>query len=127
MGRRSAVRLFIPLLLLVPLAGFAQNPHQQEIQRALIQLDQRTADFARGAAPQPLDPLVGRPLHPDPEIASQLLPYERMKAAEQHELRLPPPVIRTKKSGSDPDFKPLPLPGGPRAGVDPVTLPGLPN
>jgi hypothetical protein len=121
------VKLAVALLLRLPVAGLAQQPHQQEIQRALIQLDQRTADFARGAAPQPLDPLVGRPLHPDPEIARQLLPYERLKNAEQHELRLPPPVIVTKKSGSDPDSKPLPLPGGPRAGVDPVTAPGLPN
>jgi hypothetical protein len=111
------------LLLLFPLAGFAQQPHQQEIQRALIQLDQRSAEFARGTPSAPLDPNVGRALHPDPEIAQQLRPYERMKAAEEGPvtLRLPPPVIREKID------KPLPLPGGPRAGVDPVTLPGLPN
>jgi hypothetical protein len=106
-------------LLLFPLAGLAQQPHEQEIQRALIQLDQRGADFARGSAPQPLDPHAGRPLHPDPEIARQLRPYERMKAAETRApdvLRLPPPVVQK-------DEKPLPLPGGPRAGVDPVTAP----
>jgi hypothetical protein len=110
-------------LLLCPLACFAQQPHEQEIQRAVIQLDQRTAEFARGAAPAPLDPHVGRPLHPDPEIARQLRPYERMKMAEEREytLRLPPPVIQKEIE------KPLPLPGGPRAGVDPVTLPGQPN
>ena len=121
------MKLAAALLLIFPVAGLAQQPHQQEIQRALIQLDQRSADFARGTHSAPLDPTVGRPLHPDPEIARQLVPYERMKNAEQHELLLPPPVIVTKKSGSDPDSKPLPLPGGPRAGVDPVTLPGLPN
>jgi hypothetical protein len=111
-------------LLLCPLACLAQQqPHEQEIQRALIQLDQRGADFARGAASQPLDPHVGRPLDADPEIARQLRPYERMKAAEEREanvLRLPPPVVRKDK-------KPLPLPGGPRPGVDLVTAPRVPD
>jgi hypothetical protein len=107
------------VLLLCPLACLAQQPHEQEIQRALIQLDQRGADFARGTASPPLGPHVGRPLDPDPEIARQLRPYERMKAAEEREtnvLRLPPPVVRK-------DEKPLPLPGGPRPGVDLVTAP----
>jgi hypothetical protein len=110
-------------LLLFPLAAFSQQPHEQEIQRALIQLDQRSAEFARGAPSPALEPQVGRPLHPDPEIARQLRPYERMKAAEAGEfiLQLPPPVVQGRIE------KPLPLPGGPRAGVDPVTLPGLPN
>jgi hypothetical protein len=108
------------LLLVFPLAAPAQQPHEQEIQRALIQLDQRSAEFAAGAPSQPLPADVGRPLHPDPEIARQWRPYERMKLAEQREanvLRLPPPVVRRR------DEKPLPLPGGPRAGVDVVTAP----
>jgi hypothetical protein len=117
------MRLFAAALLLFPFAALAQQPHQQEIQRALIELDQRSADFARGTASAPLDPRVGLPLHPDPEIAKQLQPYERMKAAEGREvtLQLPPPVVRIRNE------KPLPLPGGPRPGVDPVTLPGLPH
>ena len=53
-------------LLAVALPSFAQQPHAQEIQRALIQLDERGAAFARGSPPQPLDPHAGRPLHPDP-------------------------------------------------------------
>src|SRR3954471_23052532 len=77
-------------ILLCPLACAAQQLHQQEIQRALIQLDQRGADFAGGTVSPPLDPHVGRPLHPDPEIAQQLRPYERLKAAEANE----PPVLR---------------------------------
>ena len=93
------------LLLFLPLACLAQQPHEQEIQRALIELDRRTADFSNRTLE---NPHVGRPLHPDPEIARQLRPYERMTTAEQHS-------------------KPLPLPGGPRAGVDSVTLPGLPD
>ena len=38
-----------------------------------------------------------------------------------HVLQLPPPVVRGKAE------KPLPLPGGPRAGVDPVTNPSVSN
>jgi hypothetical protein len=113
-------RLFF--LVLWPFACFAQQPHEQEIQRALIQLDQRNAEFAAGAPSRPLSPHVGRPLHPDPEIARQLRPYERMRLAEEREtnvLRLPPPVVRRKAD------KPLPLPGGPRAGVDLVAAPGV--
>jgi hypothetical protein len=105
------------VLLLSPLACLAQQPHEQEIQRALIELDRRSAEFARGSPSPPLDPHAGRPLHPDPEIARQLRPYERMKLAEEREanvLRLPPPVVQKNE-------KPLPLPGGPRPGVDPVT------
>ena len=110
-------------LLVLPLGCFAQPPHEQEIQRALILQDQRSAEFARGAPPAPLEPRVGMPLHPDPNIARELRPYERMRAArerELHVLQLPPPVVRG-------DAKPLPLPGGPRPGVDPVTAPGVPN
>ena len=101
----------------------AQQPHEQEIQRAIIELDRRSAEFARGAPSEPLPPAVGLPLHPDPEIARQLRPYERIRVAEerQHVLQLPPPVVRGKSP------KPLPLPGGPRAGVDPVTNPSVPN
>ena len=110
-------------VLALPLECLAQQPHEQEIQRALILQDQRSAEFARGAPPAPLDPKAGLPLHPDPHIARELRPYERMRAAREREadvLRLPPPVVRR-------DENPLPLPGGPRPGVDPVTAPRVPN
>jgi hypothetical protein len=112
------MRVFFAFALL-PLVCVAQQPHEQEIQRAIIELDRRSADFS---SHRPLlDPNVGRPLHPDPVIARELRPYERMRMAEQqpHVLQLPPPVIQQKVE------KPLPLPGGPRPGVDPVTPPGL--
>jgi hypothetical protein len=113
---------FFGVLLLMPIACLAQQPHEQEIQRALIQLDQRTAEFARGSPAQALEPHVGRALHPDPEVARQRRPYERMKMAQERDvLRLPPPVVQKKLE------KPLALPGGPRAGVDPVTNPSVPN
>ncbi len=114
---------FAAVLLAFPIAALAQQPHEQEIQRAIIQLDQRSAEFARGVVAAPLDPRVGQPLNPDLEIARQLRPYERMRAADAGEviLRLPPPVVQKKFE------KPLPLPGGPRTGVDPVTNPSVPN
>ena len=106
------------LVLLVPLTCFAQQPHEREVQRALIELDRRSAEFARGQAPSPVPPHVGQPLSADPEIARQLRPYERMRMAEQNEhvLQLPPPVVREFR-------KPLPLPRGPESVVDPVDLP----
>ena len=121
---------FTALVLLVPaFACFAQD---QEIQRALIQRDQQSAEFAAGVRGADVARLqhfhamqlrdAGRPLHPDPQIARQLQPYERQKLADDRELRLPPPVIT--KSGSDPDLRPLPLPGGPRHGVDPIPAQG---
>jgi hypothetical protein len=111
---------FAVLLALFPLNCFAQQPHEQEVQRALIELDRRSADFARGTQSPPLEPYVGQPLNADPEIARQLRPYERMRmAATPYVLRLPPPVVQKK------DDKPLPLPGGRRSAVDPVTLPRI--
>lgn len=111
------MKRFAVLFLLFPLTGFAQHPHEQEVQRALIELDRRGADFARGAVPQPLEPHVGQPLSSDPEIARQLRPYERMRTAEAYVLSLPPPAVRKKEE------KPLALPGGRLSVVDPVTAP----
>jgi len=105
-------------LLLFPLACPAQHPHEREVQRALIELDRRGAQFS-SLGTGPLEPHVGQPLHADPEVARQLRPYERMRMAEQHVLQLPPPVIQEKAE------RPLPLPGRPQRAVDPVTLPGV--
>lgn len=106
------------VLLVLPVACFAQQPHEQEVQRALIELDRRSADFSRGQPFQPLPPHVGQPLSADPQIARELRPYERMRMAErnEHVLQLSPPLVR--ETG-----KPLPLPGGPQPGVDPVEVP----
>ena len=115
------------LALLVPLAA-AANPHEQEIQRALIQRDQQSAEFAAGANRGPLEilhqrQLMERPLHPDPNVARELGPYERQRLAQEREgfvLRLPPPKLNFL-----PASDPLPLPGGPRPGVEPVTADGV--
>jgi len=111
------------LVLLMLGWPFAAIPNEQEIQRALIQRDQQSAEFAAGVNRGSLENLhqrqlleAGRPLHPDPEIARQLGPYERERMAREREgfvLQLPPPKVHQAE-------KPLPLPGGPRHGVDPV-------
>jgi hypothetical protein len=120
------VRFFLALTLLAAaLAAFGQSP---EIQRALIQRDQQSAEFAarlRGpAAAASLEQLHARqlidaaaPLHPDPVIARQLHPYERQKMTDERALALPAPIVRIA-----PLAPPLPLPGGPRHRVDPVPV-----
>ncbi|HYI86343.1 MAG TPA: hypothetical protein VEX61_04540 [Burkholderiales bacterium] len=108
--------------------------NEQEIQRALIQRDQQSAEFAasvRGGDRASLEALHARQrlevtiqtLHPDSAVARQLEPYQRQKMADERALVLPPPVIQKSR---EPE-KPLPLPGGPRHGVDPVTAHGTPN
>ena len=131
------MRFVFFLLFAVSGSAFCQ---QQDIQRALIQRDQQSAEFAaqlRGSQDlqrlQTLDAAQLRdaqvPLSADPGLAAQLLPYQRGQMAQDRELRFAPPVVRSGpsgKSGSEPDLHaPLPLPGGPRPGVDPVTPDGL--
>ena len=113
-------------LLLFPLVCLGQHPHEREVQRALIELDRRSADFSSNRPP--LEAHVGQPLHADPEIARQLRPYERMRMAEEgaHVLQLSPPVDRTEEKASSREkgsSAPLPLPGRPQSVVDPVDLP----
>jgi len=114
---------FLPLLLAA--LPFAIGANEKEIQRALIQRDQQSAEFSNRALER-----VHARQRPDPAIAPELRPYERSSMAREREaelLRLSAPV---RKSGSDPDLRPdflrpLPLPGGPRHGVDPIPAQGL--
>lgn len=119
--------LFAAALSLAAAACFAQ---EQEIQRALIQRDQQSAEFAAGVrASTDLGRLqvlhaqqlreAAMPLDRDPPIARQLHPYQRQKMADERALVLPPPVTMVKLPE-----KPLPLPGGPRHGVDPIPAQG---
>ena len=121
------------MALLAGTLAFNCLANDQEIQRALIQRDQQSAEFAagvRGGDRAALEALHARQrlevttqsLHPDPAVARQLEPYQRQKMADERTLVLPPPVVQVK-----PAEKPLPLPGGPRHGVDPVTAHGTPN
>jgi hypothetical protein len=107
-------------------AAFPCRANDQEIQRALIQRDQQSAEFAagvRGGDRTSLEALHARQrlevttqtLHPDPGVARQLEPYQRQKMADERALVLPPPVVQVK-----PPERPLPLPGGPGHVVDPI-------
>jgi hypothetical protein len=127
------MRLLLALVLVVVyLPAHSQDEQtQRAVQRALIQLDQRSAEFAaqlRGVDVRELQSLnaaqlrdAGRPLNPDPEVARQLLPYERMRMAEERELVLPPPLVRTPK----PAYESLPLPGGLPHVVEPIAAPSV--
>lgn len=97
------------LLLLVALPVFAQG---QEIQRAVIERDQRTEEFAARLRGAPLEEIqrlenlsARQQLEVKKDLVPELRPYERQKAAGEFVLRLPPPVVRAK----EPE-KPLPLP-----------------
>lgn len=118
------VRFFAISLLLAPGLAIA---NEQEIQRAIIQRDQQTAEFAAGVRDrQALETLharqraqIGQPaLHSDPNIARELQPYERHRMAQEreHVLQLPPPAIVERRMPQPP----APLPGLPEPVVQPV-------
>ena len=110
-------------------AAFGALAQEQEIQRALIQRDQQSAEFAarvRGADTTRLEQLhsqqlrdAGRPLDPDPRVARELKPYERQRMADERVLVLPPPVVRVPPA---PENEPRPItpPSRPRTLVDPI-------
>ena len=121
------------LLLTFALPVCAQ---EQEIQRALIQRDQQSAEFAarlRGAPLIELQRLENLSVRQLQQVAKDmpqdLRPYERQKAAGEHVLALPPPVVHAKAPG-----KPKPLPAKlpcavevvPAGGIEPPTN-GLQN
>jgi len=96
---------------------------ESEIQRALIERDQRTAEFAAGVRGtvdrRALEILHERQLFD----ARPLTPYHADRMRREREafvLQLPPPTTN--------DFsisKPLPLPGGPKHGVQPIPSQGV--
>jgi hypothetical protein len=119
------------LLLVAGGAALAQDGSPtRDIQRALIQRDQQSSEFAaqvRGGvdARRSLEGLHERQLRErSPTTAQELLPYERQRLSNESQamLRLAPPIERP---GADPLLKPLALPGGPRPLVEPVAPPGL--
>jgi hypothetical protein len=110
-------------------AAFAALAQEQDIQRALIQRDQQSAEFAarvRGADTTRLEQLhseqlrdAGRPLDPDPHVARQLRPYERQRMADERVLVLPPPVVRAEPAPEN-EPRPIKAPTPPRTLVDPI-------
>lgn len=119
------------------LAALAAHAQDQEIQRAIIQRDQQSAEFAaraRGEDTRRLEQLhseqlrdAGRALSPDPALARQLQGYERQRMADERVLALPPPVVQGRPAQEReprPESRLLPLPGGPRPLVDPIPAQG---
>jgi hypothetical protein len=116
-------------LLSATLAAPAQD---QEIQRAIIQRDQQSAEFAaraRGEDTRRLEQLHSEqlrdavrplsPLSPDPAVARQLQGYERQRMADDRVLTLPPPVVQGRPA-PEREPRPLTFPGGTRPLVDPI-------
>jgi hypothetical protein len=104
------------------------SANDQEIQRALIQRDQQSAEFAarvRGADTTRLEQLHARqqlevttqPLQPE------LRPYQRQKMADERLLILPPPSVTAARPSKE--QKPSPLPGRPGHVTDPIPAQGL--
>lgn len=99
----------VVFLLFAVLPALAQ---EQDVQRALMQRDQQSAEFAarlRGAPlieQQRLENLSARQLlGVERDLPQELRPYERQQAAREHILALPPPVVRVEAAD-----KPRPLP-----------------
>jgi hypothetical protein len=122
------MKFFLVLFFLVGTA-FAD---EREIQRALIQRDQQSAEFAaRGVeARRAMETLhsnqlrdAGQPLNPDPVIARELLPYERETMARQR-MALPP-IDQPAKLEAPAKALPLPGSGGPPVLVQPISAPSI--
>ena len=104
----SAVKRPAPIwALALSVLALGANAQDAEIQRAVLERDQRTLEFAaqlNGASPTELQRLENafarQRLNVMVEpIAPALRPYQRAAAAREGEgflLRLPPPVVRAK-------------------------------
>ena len=121
------------LCLVFSAPAFSQlSQGQVEIQRALIQRDQQSAEFAtRGVdARRAMENLnanqlrdAGRPLSPDPVIAHELLPYERQTMARERMML--PPIDQPAKFTPPLQALPLPGSGGPPSVVTPISTPSI--
>jgi len=126
------------LSFLLALSPAVAAPQQQEIQRALIQRDQQSSEFAaqlRGGveARKQLELLhaqqlreARQPLSVSPDVARELLPYQRERMGDErvpYVLRLRPPEVRAQRPPTL--AAPLPLPGGMRPGVEPIEAPSV--
>lgn len=98
------------VVLLAPLAALAQQ--QDPIQRALIERDRQSAEFAR---PELRDLHLRLDLRNLPARPDQRMVEERERNAQ--------PALAEQPIKS-PEYGPLPLPGGPAHVVDPIPVEG---
>ncbi len=97
------------LVLLASAAALAQQ--QDPVQRAVIERDRQSAEFAR---PELRDYHLRRDQQHAP-----IRPDERQAEARERDAQ---PV--NEKPLPAPDYSPLPLPGGPAHGVNPIPVQG---
>ncbi|HEY3074667.1 MAG TPA: hypothetical protein VGJ74_05795 [Burkholderiales bacterium] len=103
------MRRCVLFLALASLPAFAQ---QAEIQRALIERDRQSAEFARPEL---------RELHSRRDQQHlPVRPDERVLESREREA-----FPTQEKLTPAPSYPPLPLPGGPRHGVDPIPVQGV--
>ncbi len=119
------MRPFAALLLFS--FSFCSYSNEREIQRALIQRDQQSAEFAaRGTeARRSLETLHSNQLR---DAGQPPLPFERQQMARDREMFPPLSEPKAKRSVSDTELtKPLPLPGsgGPPHVVVPISTPSI--
>ena len=100
------------LAALLPTWAAAQNPHQAEIDRALIERDRQSAEFSRPEL---------RDLHTQQDHRN-LPPRPDERGQQAGERDAYPRTVPVAPPAAAPG--PLPLPGGPGHGVDPVPVQG---
>jgi hypothetical protein len=116
---------FLPGLALAAIcfsAAAQEQELQRQVQRALIQRDQQSAEFAARLRGYSLEPLHQRQLL-ELGTAQPPLSYQRERMAREREafvLRLTPPVVVAPRTPA-----PLPLPRGPAHAVDPIPVQGF--
>jgi hypothetical protein len=116
------MRLVAGLAALALCGAAAADDQMRQVQRALIQRDQQSAEFAaqvRGQDVGRLQQLHAAQLRDVMTPPLHVMPYQREQMARERELVFPPPIVQVK-----PPPAPLPLPGGPRHGVDPIPVQG---
>jgi len=104
------MKLCAAVLMLAPLAASAQ---QQEIQRMLIERDRQSAEFSRPEL---------RDLH-QRQDRSAVAPRLDQRGAQARE-RDAELLRSAPRPAPHPDAGPLPLPGGPQHGIDPIPVQG---
>ena len=114
------MRAIVFFVLLLPVTALGD---QGAVQRALVERDQQSAEFARKG----LETLHARQLQEASQpLPPHLRPYQRETFRQEREqAKTGTDPISGAEKGSVPDYRPLPLPGRPRPIVDPIPAPSV--